>query len=188
MFQEYFSILNSISPLGTESRQQLLQHISRRDVAKGENLLEKGETCRHLYFVKKGFLRIYYYKNGRNITEWFTEQKSFCFSITSYFSNSPSDLAIEALEDSHIIALSKTGLEDLRRSNLEVANLMIQFFSGSLIASQKRMESIQFESAKKRYKYLLKEQPEIIHKVSLQNIASFLGITQETLSRIRAQV
>lgn len=188
MYKEYLKTLSSISPLCPETKEALLNYVSYREIQKGENLLSKGQVCRHIYFVQKGFLRIFYYKNGKNITEWFTNEKSFCFSISSYFLDAPSELIIEALEDSEIIALSKTGLEEMRKNNLEVANLMIQFFSGSLIASQKRMESIQFESAKKRYEHLLQEQPEIVHKVPLQNIASFLGITQETLSRIRAQL
>ncbi|WP_189603658.1 Crp/Fnr family transcriptional regulator [Salinimicrobium marinum] len=188
MFKEFLDILNSISPLSPESKRVLQKHLSFRTLSKGDYLLNHGETCRHIYFVNKGFLRIFYYKNGKNITEWFAREKNFCFSITSYFNKTPSDLIIESIEDSEVIFLSRKGLEELRKCNLEVANLIIEFLSHSLIASQKRMESIQFETAKKRYQNLLKEQPEIIHQVSLHNIATFLGITQETLSRIRAQI
>ena len=115
------------------------------------------------------------------------KKKTFFFSITSYFENAPSKLVIEAVEDCEIIMLSKEGTEKLRRSNIEIANLMIAFFSVSLILSQQRMESLQFETALQRYHKLLDEQPEILNKVPLQYIASFLGITQETLSRIRAK-
>ncbi len=188
MYNEYLDILCAISLLSSETKENLSFHISHKKIPKGENLLKKGQVCRHIYFVQKGFLRIYYYKDGKDITEWFTSEKSFCFSISSYFSGNPSQLIIEALEDSEVIMLSKNGLEEMQKTNLEIAHLMIQFFSGSLIASQKRMDSIQFESAKKRYERLLHDQPEIIHKVPLQNIASFLGITQETLSRIRARL
>ncbi|GHA30901.1 cyclic nucleotide-binding protein [Salinimicrobium marinum] len=188
VFKEFLDILNSISPLSPESKRVLQKHLSFRTLSKGDYLLNHGETCRHIYFVNKGFLRIFYYKNGKNITEWFAREKNFCFSITSYFNKTPSDLIIESIEDSEVIFLSRKGLEELRKCNLEVANLIIEFLSHSLIASQKRMESIQFETAKKRYQNLLKEQPEIIHQVSLHNIATFLGITQETLSRIRAQI
>ena len=94
---------------------------------------------------------------------------------------------IEAIEDSEIIQLSKEGLDKLRKTNLEVANLMYEWISVSLVLSQKRMDSIQFETAKQRYDSLLKMQPEILNRVPLQHIASFLGITQETLSRIRSK-
>ena len=188
MFKEFLDILDSISTLSLTSKRALQEHLTVRILSKGDHLLNQGETCRHIYFVHKGFLRIFYYKNGKNITEWFANEKNFCFSISSYFNSTPSDLIIESIEDCEVICLSRAGLENLRKCNLEVANLMIEFFSHSLIASQKRMESIQFESAKQRYQNLLEEQPEMIHKVPLQHIATFLGITQETLSRIRAQI
>ena len=187
MFAEYLNTLNNVSPLNEESRSQLLPHISLKEVSKGGFLLKHGDTCRHIYYVNKGFIRIFYYKNGKNITEWFGKKKTFFFSITSYFENVPSKLVIEAVEDCEIILLSKEGTEKLRRSNIEIANLMIAFFSISLILSQQRMESLQFETALQRYHKLLDEQPDILNKVPLQYIASFLGITQETLSRIRAK-
>jgi len=188
MFTEYLNGLQNVSPLSTESRTALLKHISQKDISKGDYVLKHGEICKHIYYVNKGFVRIFYFKNGKNITEWFANEKQYFFSITSYFNETPSNLVIEAIEDSEIILLSKTGLEKLRKINIEIANLMIEFFSGSLIHSQKRMESMQFETAKQRYAKLLEDQPEILNKVPLQFIATFLGITQETLSRIRAQI
>lgn len=188
MFTEYLNVLHKASPLSIKSKKELLKCISQREIYKGEFVLKHGETCKHIYFVNKGFIRIFYFKNGKNITEWFANEKQFFFSITSYFEEIPSNLVIEATEDSEIILLAKEGLEKLRKTNLEVANLMIALFSTSLILSQQRMESLQFETAKNRYAKLLAEQPEILNKVSLQFVASFLGISQETLSRIRAKV
>lgn len=187
MFDEYLHRLNEISPLRLETQTELLKHVSHKKINKGDYVLRFGEVCKHIYYVHKGFVRIFYYKNGKNITEWFALEKKFFFSITSYFEEIPSNLIIEVMEDAEIIQLSKTGMEKLRRTNIEVANLNVEFFARSLKLSQKRMESIQFETAKQRYSHLLKEQPEIIAKVPLQYIASFLGITQETLSRIRAK-
>lgn len=185
---EYLNILNSISPLGPESQKEISEHISVKKVAKGGLILKYGEICRHIYFVNRGFIRIFYYKNGKDITEWFADEKQFFFSITSYFEQTPSELIIEAIEDCEIIQLSKEGQDRLRRTNLEISNLIIGFYSRSLILSQKRMDSIQFETASKRYQNLLEQQPNILHKVPLQHVASFLGITQETLSRIRASI
>lgn len=186
--QEYLDKLSELSPLSVSTREQIISCISTRKIAKGEKLLEHQEVCGHLYFVQSGLMRIFYYKNGRDITEWFATEKQFLFSIRSYFEGSPSKLIIEALEDSEIILLSKNCMEGLRKDNLEVANMLIEAFSKSLILSQIRMESIQFESARHRYEMLLKNQPEILHKAPLQHIASFLGITQETLSRIRSKI
>jgi CRP-like cAMP-binding protein len=188
MLDVYFKKLEEISPLTEETRAILRQHINIKKFRKGEYILNFGEVCRHIYFVNSGFIRIFYYKNGKNITEWFAGEKHFFFSITSYFDETPSNLIIEAIEDTEVILLSKMGLEKYRRTNFEIANLNIEFFSGSLKLSQKRMESLQFETAKQRYFNLLKVQPKILNKIPLQYIASFLGITQETLSRIRANL
>lgn len=188
MLHEYFNILDSYYPLSPETKADLAGHISTRIVRKGQLILEFGSVCNHIYFVNKGMIRIFYYKDGKEITEWLADEKQFFFSIISYFEDQPSRLIIEAIEDCEIILLSKEGLESLKKSNLEVANLIIRFYSTSLILSQKRMESLQFESASKRYQNLLREQPNLVGKVPLQHVASFLGITQETLSRIRASL
>ncbi len=188
MLKEYFDILDSYYPLSPETKANLVRHISMRQAKKGDMILEFGSVCDHIYFVNRGVIRIFYYKDGKEITEWLADEKQFFFSIVSFFEDRPSRLIIEALEDCEIIQLSKEGLESLKRSNLEVANLIIGFYSTSLILSQKRMESLQFESASKRYQNLLREHPNLVGKVPLQHVASFLGITQETLSRIRASL
>lgn len=187
MYTEYLNILSGYSPLSDVTKSQLEPYISVKNLNKEEVLLKHGDVCKHIYYVNKGFIRIFYFKDGKEVTEWLTNDKHFFFSITSYFENSPSHLIIEAIEDSEIIQLSKEGLDKLRRENIEIANLMFEWISGSLVLSQKRMDSIQFETAKQRYDSLLKMQPEILNRVPLQHIASFLGITQETLSRIRSK-
>ncbi len=188
MLNEYLNILNIVSPLSDENKSKLLEHITIKKVLKGDFLLKYGEICKHIYFINKGVIRIFYYKNGKDVTEWFADEKQFFLSITSYFENSPSNLIIEAIEDCEIILLSKEGQEKLRKSSLQISNLIVELLSISLISAQKRMESIQFETAKQRYSNLLQEQPKILNKVPLQYVASFLGITQETLSRIRAKL
>jgi CRP-like cAMP-binding protein len=188
MINEYINILNSISPLGPESREEISEYISVCKVPRGGLILKYGEICRHIYFVNRGFVRIFYYKNGKDVTEWFADEKQFFFSITSYFRSEPSQLIIEAIEDCEIIRLSKEGQDRLKRTNLEISNLIIGFYTRSLMLSQNRMDSIQFETAANRYHNLLEQQPNILNKVPLQHVASFLGITQETLSRIRASI
>ncbi len=187
MFADYLNRLNEISPLSEDTKGLLSENLQSQEYKKGEYILNFGETCKHIYFVNKGFIRIFYYKNGVDITEWFASEKHFFFSISSYFNETPSKLIIEVIEDSEIIMQSKAGFEKLRKSNIEITNLYIELFSKSLIGSQKRMESIQFETAKERYQSLLVEKPSILKKVPLQFIATFLGITKETLSRIRTK-
>lgn len=188
MLTEYLNKLSNYSFLSDLTKTNLKDYISVKNVKKDDYLLKHGDICKHIYYVNKGFVRIFYYKNGKDVTEWLANEKQFFFSIASFFEETPSHLVIQVLEDSEIIQLSKEGLDILRKKNIEVANLMIEWISNSLVLSQKRMESIQFETAKQRYDNLIKLQPEILNKVPLQHIASFLGITQETLSRIRSKI
>lgn len=187
MNTEYYNKLKERTTLSHESLNAISKCVRKEKFLKGDLILKHGDICKDIYYVNSGFIRIFYYKNGKEITEWFSNEKNFFFSIASYFNEEPSKLVIEAVEDCEIIYLSKKGLEKLRKTNLEIANLLIVFFSGSLLFSQIRMESIQFETASQRYESLLRNQPEILNKVSLQHIASYLGITQETLSRIRSK-
>ena len=178
--------LDLIHPLGPESQKQIQAITEQVTLEKSQLLLPFGKTCKDIYFVESGFLRIFYIKDGKEVTEWFADQGEFCFSIDSYFHQAPSNLAIECLEDSSILKISKKGIDKLTAANLEIANLVIKMFSGSLILSQKRMNSIQFETARERYEQLEKLHPNLLKKAPLQHIASFLGITSETLSRIRS--
>ena len=185
-FESYLDIMAAISPLSSESKAALSTHLSTKRFEKGELILKQGDICRHLFFLDRGLVRIFYYKNSKEITEWFADEKEFFFSIISFFELSPSKLIIEALEESEVILLSKDGQDRLSLTNIEIANLISRLYALSLILSQKRMQSMQFESSSRRYENLLKEQPNLLKKVSLQHLASFLGITQETLSRIRS--
>ncbi|WP_224488258.1 Crp/Fnr family transcriptional regulator [Robertkochia flava] len=182
----FIGALNNIHTLSTESTEQLLSITDEVFLEKQELLLPFGKACRHIYFVNRGFVRIYYLKNGKEVTEWFADKGEFCFSIESYFTNQPSSLAIETIEESQIFKIPREDISRLIGSNLEIANLFIAMFSGSLVLSQQRMSSIQFETARERYEHLEKHHPNIILKAPLQHIASFLGITSETLSRIRS--
>jgi CRP-like cAMP-binding protein len=185
--QKFWATVGRLEKLSDEGK-HLLQDISTtKELKKGDLVLAEGEISRHLYFVEKGLLRIYYMKDGKDVTEWLALDHTFCLSIISFFEQTPSRLIIECIENSEIIFTSRDGLMNLSNTNLEIARIFRQLITGSLIFSQVRMESIQFETASQRYQRLLQQNPEILRRVPLMYIASFLGISFETLSRIRAQ-
>lgn len=188
MFDDFFKLLENIHPLSKEAKDLILPLLSIQKLEKNQFILKNGDICNHFYFFNKGFGRIFYYKNGKDITEWFAPEKTLCFSITSYFEDTPSKLVIECLENSEVVYLSKKGLNDLKLKNIEIANLLLDMYAESLKLSQKRTDAIQFETAKQRYENLITYQPQIVKKAALQHIASYLGITAETLSRIRTQL
>ncbi len=184
----FYNAVKQIANLSDESFSQLEQICTLKSYKKNEFVLKENSVCDGLYFVKNGLLRIFYHKQDKEISEWFAFENTFCFSIISYFRNTPSHLIIQCIEDSDILTVTKKGLDILRNKNFEIANFAYELVSGSLIISQIRMASIQFETALKRYEDLLNLHPTMIQRIPLHYIASYLGVSAETLSRIRAQI
>jgi CRP-like cAMP-binding protein len=178
--------IENISPLSGEICNIFIQTWKKINVPKDYCLLRENTPGNYLYFVQKGILRIYYHKNEKEVTEWIAMDGSFCFSILSFFEKLPSKLIIHAIEPSEVFSLHRDDLMRLCDQHHEIEKWLRKAITGSLILSQHRMESIQFETAQQRYDNLLKKMPQLVQRVPLSYIASFLGITQETLSRIRS--
>jgi CRP-like cAMP-binding protein len=179
--------ISVISPLSAESMTKFLAAWKYWSVPKDQLLLREHTVSDYIYFIEKGVARIYYFKNEKEITEWIAVDEQFFLSITSFFQRTPSHLIIQTLAPSEVYGIHHNDLMELADKYHEVERLLRKMITGSLIMSQVRMESIQFESAQQRYERLLKESPDIIKRVPLSYIASFLGVTLETLSRIRSQ-
>jgi len=178
--------LDLIYPLPEPARTAFMAAWKPMTHPKGHFLVPEGRVSQHLYFIVKGVARIYYHKQEREVTEWLALDRSFFFSIRSFFEGVPTHLIIHLLEPSNLYAIHHDDFMRLCNQYHEVEKLLRHMVTGSLLLSQARMESIQFETAQQRYERLIRERPDIVQRVSLGHIASFLGITQETLSRIRA--
>ena len=178
--------ITRISPLSEESMEQYLSAWKSWSVPKEHFLLKENSVSDYIYFIEKGIARIYYFKNGKEITEWIAMDGQFFLSITSFFQRIPSQLIIQTLEPSVVYGIHHDDFMRLADKLHDVERLLRKMVTGSLILSQIRMDSIQFESAQQRYERLLNSSPQIVQRVPLTYIASFLGITLETLSRIRS--
>lgn len=152
---------------------------------KGETILEEGKVCRALYFVDKGMVRQYYYKNKKDVTEHFSFEGRIVFCIESFLKQEPSRLIVEALENTTLYAIPYDELHILMESNQEMEMLYRKILEHVAISSQEHADSQRFENAAERYDRLLREKPEIILRAPMVHIASFLQMTPETLSRVR---
>jgi CRP-like cAMP-binding protein len=177
---------NAISRLSPEIMTIFLCAWQQWSVPKDHFLVREREVCDYIFFIRKGIARIYYYKDNREITEWIAMDEQFFLSIISFFERTPSRLIIQTLEPAEVMGIHYNDLIRLAAQHHEVETLFRKMMTGSLILSQYRMDSIQFESAQQRYEKLLQTSPRIIQRVPLSHIASFLGVTLETLSRIRS--
>ena len=179
--------ITDISPLSMESMDSFLSAWKYWHVAKDHLLLREHSVSDYIYFIQKGIARIYYYKNNKEITEWIALDGQFFLSITSFFQRIPSHLIIQTVELSEVFGIHHDDFMKLADKYHDIERLLRKMVTSSLMLSQLRMDSIQFESAQQRYERLLQTTPQIVQRVPLTYIASFLGITLETLSRIRSQ-
>ena len=150
-----------------------------------ELILKEGDTCRNIYWVAKGLVRQFYYKNEKELTEYMTTENSIVMSIESLFKEEPSRQQIQALEPTILFALPKAALEREAVRNVNIQMLYRKILEESLIISQVHADMLRFESAQERYAKLVKRSPQLVLRAPLVYIASYLQMTPETLSRVR---
>ena len=152
---------------------------------KNEMILREGETCTNIYWVVKGLVRQFYFKNGKEVTEYMATESSIVMCIESLFLEQPTHLQIKAIEPSVLIALPKADLEAVAMKSVNIQILYRKILEESLILSQIHADMLRFESAQDRYQKLIKRQPQLVLRAPLVYIASYMQMTPETLSRVR---
>ena len=156
--------------------------------AKGEKILAEGEVCTNIYWIVKGLVRQFYFKNGKELTEYMAAENTICMCIESLFREEPTHLQIMAVEPTVLYLIPKADLEDVAMKSVNIQILYRKILEESLILSQKHADMLRFESAQDRYQKLVRRNPELVLRVPLVYIASYLQMTPETLSRVRNTV
>lgn len=154
--------------------------------AKGQKILSEGEVCQSIYYIDRGLIRQFYYKHGKEVTEHIGDDHSIFMCIESLFKEEPTRLQVEAIEQSVIYALPKVELEKVALHNVNIQILYRKILEESLILSQIHADLVRFETAQDRYKKMCKLMPQVVLRAPLVFIASYLQMTPETLSRVRA--
>lgn len=181
--REIARIYCTLSPIAVQALASILVPIK---IPKGEQLFPEGRVCSAMYFVDKGMVRQFYYKNGKDVTEHFSYEGRIVFCIESFLKQEPSRLFVETLENSVLYAIPYEELHVLMTHNSEIQMLYQKILEHALISSQEHADSQRFENAAERYERLLTTKPEIVLRAPMLHIASFLQMTPETLSRVRS--
>ena len=153
---------------------------------KGEMILKEGDTCRNIYYIGKGMVRQFYFKNDKQLTEHMAVEGNIVMCIESLFKEEPTHLQMEALEPTMMYCLPKRRLEEVALHNVNIQILYRKILEESLIQSQVHADLVRFETAQDRYKKMCKHQPQVILRAPLVYVASYLQMTPETLSRVRS--
>jgi CRP-like cAMP-binding protein len=185
--ESFVNYISTVTSLPTDAQAALREVIRTKQLPKGDILLRQGQVCHQIYFVERGLLRLYYYVNGKEVTEYFATEGRLIGGVDSFFSRLPSRKQIETLEPCLLHSITFSDLEMLYSQfhALEKAGRLLA--TAAFLSMQERLFSLQFHPAKQRYETLLAAAPDIVQRVPLGHIASYLGVTQVTLSRIRSQ-
>lgn len=165
-----------------------LQIMKTSEYKKNDLIHEEGTTCNHLFFIEKGIARVFYYKDGKEVTSHFAVENEATTAIDSFIQRKKSRYNIESLEDTRILSISHNDLQKLFNEKPRYEKYSRLFLEQIYIDLAERIEDLLFHNAKERYEKLFNEKPDLFQRVNLGHIASYIGISQETLSRIRNQV
>jgi len=178
----------SFVSLPNEELEALAAILRRKDVYKGEIVVKEGDVVRDIIYIQSGLLRQYYYKDDRDITEHFACEKQGALCIISLFRQEATKLIVEALESGVIYFIPYAKLIEISQKYPLLAIFLRKMLEASLIISQEKADSWRFETARERYNRFVVEFPEAARRASINHIASYLLMTPESLSRVRAGV
>ncbi|APU97942.1 Crp/Fnr family transcriptional regulator [Sphingobacterium siyangense] len=185
LYNTLFSNLAKHVILTAEEQHIVASYVKPIQVHKGVHLLREGAYCKHIYFVVKGCLRLYAYDGNNEATVLFAPENWWMNEIDSFSSNKPSKFAIEALEDTEILAFEAKDYELLLNKIPKLARFFRLLFQNAFGLFQRRMHLILSQDASKRYAWFGKQYPKLELRIPQKYIASYLGITTVFLSNIR---
>ncbi|WP_242205479.1 Crp/Fnr family transcriptional regulator [Aestuariivivens insulae] len=173
------------SPLTYECHQEFIANSKFVTFKKGDIIVREGQYSKKAYLIIEGCARAYYLKDGKDISDWFTFENQFMASIVSFFSNQPSPHYVEFVEESKVLEFSKETVDLLSKNFHDFERFISKVVTETMLGLCERLHTIQFSKAEERYQNLISIYPDITQRIPLTHIASYLGITLETLSRIR---
>jgi CRP-like cAMP-binding protein len=181
---ELLAYLWSIHPMSPELQAHLHSILRVQECKKKTLLLDIGQICRNIYFVESGLFRCYYLNKGKEVCSWFMKEGDVIASVGSFYSQKPGYERIQALEPCRVHYISYEELQEIYLRYPEFN------FIGRVLTEKyyklwdQRLHLLQMDRVKERYQYLLEHHPELERRVPRRDLASWLGVTLETLSRM----
>ncbi|WP_353721085.1 Crp/Fnr family transcriptional regulator [Dyadobacter sp. 676] len=185
---EIDEILDRFYPLPPDSKEALKAHISGVSYPKNHTLLRAGRVEKTLYFIRSGIVRAYSDSGSGDVTFWFGKEGDVVISMKSYVAGKEGYEHVETLESCELYQMRTSRLEALFARDIHIANWGRKLIGEELIKTEERLIAMQFKTAQERYLDLMATTPDLLQRVQLCHIASYLGITQVSLSRIRAEI
>jgi CRP-like cAMP-binding protein len=179
--------LNSLAPLNEALAERVRSVAYTCEYAAGDIIQRDGDTCKRIALVVKGLTRSYYISDGRDITSRFMEEGFILTSWMSYYSQTPGNEFVEAMEDTLLACIDYRDIQkmyvDFPESNI-VGRKQAEY---AFYLSEQRTQLLRRHTAEEKYELFLRYHPDLLRRVPLKHIASYLGINEETLSRVRSK-
>lgn len=187
MAEELIRKLKSLSPLHADLEERIRKVAYTEELKAGDIIMRDGDTCRRIALVVKGLTRSYYISDGKDITSRFMEEGYILTSWMSYYSQKPGNEFVEAAEDTELACLNYLDIEKLYADFPESNIIGRKQAEYAFYLSEQRTQLLRKHTAEKKYELFLEYHPSLITRVPLKHIATYLGITEETLSRVRSK-
>ncbi|HEY0653936.1 MAG TPA: Crp/Fnr family transcriptional regulator [Chryseosolibacter sp.] len=187
MFTDLRNFFLKYAPFSNSELDEITGRFKSKHIKSSDFLLTQGEVCKDLLFVQKGCLRLYYVKDEIEVSVWFSFEHSSAIEVYSFISGQPTNYFLQAIEDSEVLYISKKELDQLSLSQPKMQVMMKNFWEDVLLNLISRFTALQTDSAEKRYLDLLAKPP-YMKAIPLKYLASFIGVTPTSLSRIRRQI
>jgi len=188
MFDALHQMISRFVHFTEDEKQIFEQAFTVKHIPKKFTLISEGQICRELYFINSGLLRLYYNKEGEEITGYIFRENLFAGSYESFLKQEPGIQYLESLEDAELLVLSYENLERLYRVLPKVNILTRKIAEQRFINAQKILSSFLLDSPEQRYRKFTEEHADLLLRVPHHIIASYLGITPVSMSRIRNRV
>ena len=166
----------------------VLKHFEFKSITKKTSILKAGETAKEVYFLLNGCIRLFYEKDGKDISAYFFTEKMFVGAYDSFISQKPSRHYMEALEDCEVISISYKAFQELFIELPKMNEFVRKVLEERFISLHELFTSQILDSPEERYLKLQKERPDLIQRIAQHHLATYLGITPVSLSRIRNRV
>lgn len=183
----FLNQINQYTQLSKNAESDFLSKLKSISYKKGELITKEGQICRHLYFINVGLVKQYYYHNDRLFVLRFFSENNIFTSLDSFLKQSPADFMTVALEDTSITYIDYEDVQELAKNHHCFETFLRKLFSNAAFTLLNRIKEMFNNDALGLYESFTKNNSHLLQRVSLGDIASYIGISQVTLSRIRAK-
>ena len=188
MHELFFNYYSNLCDLSDRDKTLLKEKLQLRSYKNKEIILRENQVCKYVYFINKGIMRTFSLINGKEQTNQFYFENSYCSSYESFLIQKPSPLNIECLADTEVLTLKYEDVQRLYKISPALNTFGRKIAELLYIDFNMRSRSLQMNDAKTRYLNIIKKRPEIIQHIPGYLIATFIGITPESLSRIKNEI